>query len=505
MVVSTIRQWALKLFKVSSVSPRPRRVRLHFEVLEDRDCPTTFPTVPAGDVTTLIADITTANANNQADVINLTPGSTYTLTTASGALPNIGPDNSLTPTGVANTLTINGNGATITRDSAATNFRIFNIVDGRLFINNLTISNGLVAFPPPTIGGGTTGGGIRVIDGTTTTTNGTLDNLVLRNSLVVGNTVMDQFGILGDGGGIALSTLAKATIINSTISGNTAAHFGGGVAMTSGSSTLNIVNSTIAFNVAKVNIPGSGGGVSANGGTVNLSNTLVSNNHIVTLAGAGDDLSVIAGTVNTRNSLYQTAPSGTINLNMNTVIGDPLLGTLKNNGGPTFTHAITSAASPAIGKGDSTLVVAPDNVSDQRGPGFNRNIGGTVDIGSYEFQPPAVAVGITSSLNPSNSGQSVLFVATVAGTAVNSNIPQGTVSFVIDGVAVATVVLVNGNASFATTTLLAGSHQVFARYNPTIVGDYSFATGASSVLVQTVKSTNAAVPHSPPYGRRWRR
>src|SRR5438445_2732159 len=54
------------------------------------------------------------------------------------------------------------------------------------------------------------------------------------------------------------------------------------------------------------------------------------------------------------------------------------LGPLQNNGGPTLTHALL-CGSPAIDAGDNTS--APP--TDQRG--FPRIVGGTIDIGSYEY------------------------------------------------------------------------------------------------------------------------
>jgi hypothetical protein len=64
---------------------------------------------------------------------------------------------------------------------------------------------------------------------------------------------------------------------------------------------------------------------------------------------------------------------------------DPMLGVLKNNGGPTKTHALL-AGSPAIDAGDNAGVPA----TDQRGSGFPRKKDGNgdglivVDIGAFE-------------------------------------------------------------------------------------------------------------------------
>src|SRR4051794_28791361 len=88
--------------------------------------------IPNGDVLALKAAINAANANGQADTINLAAGGTYTLTTI---------DNStLGATGlpaIANEvagldLTINGNGAKIQRSASAgtPEFRILAVSNG---------------------------------------------------------------------------------------------------------------------------------------------------------------------------------------------------------------------------------------------------------------------------------------------------------------------------------------------------------------------------------------
>jgi hypothetical protein len=82
------------------------------------------------------------------------------------------------------------------------------------------------------------------------------------------------------------------------------------------------------------------------------------------------------------------AGSGTLDAasSHNLIGGDALFGPLGDNGGPTMTHALLPG-SPAIDAGDNSLAVDADGnllTTDQRG--FDRISGGTVDIGSCEFQ-----------------------------------------------------------------------------------------------------------------------
>src|SRR6202022_221598 len=213
---------------------------------------------------------------------------------------------------------------------------------------------------------------------------------------------------------------------------------------------------------------------SADDGTLFLFNSIVAGN----LDGTNnvptpDDLrrgtTFVAG-VNVRNSLLQeTPPAQTINGdNVSKIFGQsPNLGPLQNNGGLTRTMALLPG-SLAIDAGDNIRTAGETN--DQRGAGFNRVIGPAVDMGAYEFQPPAVNVGISSSLNPSIYGQTVIFSTTVQGVASNSNTPQGTVTFLIDGVARATVALSNGVARIALANLTPGTHSIQSIYNPTRTG-----------------------------------
>jgi len=100
--------------------------KLRLEALERRDVPANF-TIPNGDVTAFINAIKASNTNNQDDTISLAAGGIYTFTTVAdtaengNALPSILPDQ-LAINSVGHTLTINGNGATLTRSGAQMRF-----------------------------------------------------------------------------------------------------------------------------------------------------------------------------------------------------------------------------------------------------------------------------------------------------------------------------------------------------------------------------------------------
>ncbi|MGA9341798.1 MAG: choice-of-anchor Q domain-containing protein, partial [Rhodanobacteraceae bacterium] len=65
-----------------------------------------------------------------------------------------------------------------------------------------------------------------------------------------------------------------------------------------------------------------------------------------------------------------------------TIVDDPLLLPLADNGGPTLTHAL-DPSSVALDAGSN-----PDAlVNDQRGAGFARVVGAGADIGAFEAAP----------------------------------------------------------------------------------------------------------------------
>ncbi len=166
--------------------------------------------IPDGDVAALKNAMNVANTNDEADVINLAANGNYILTA---------PDNSLNgPNGLPLVdddvagldLTINGNGATIERSTAAGTpvFRILQLnFDAALSCDSLTIRNGLLdspVFPQDR------GAGIFLSHG----------SLTLTNCMLRGNTALL-------GGGI-YSIASSVTLNNSTVNENLA-NYGGGI------------------------------------------------------------------------------------------------------------------------------------------------------------------------------------------------------------------------------------------------------------------------------------
>ena len=229
-------------------------------------------------------------------------------------------------------------------------------------------------------------------------------SVTIIDSTISGNFIDNSQGGDGQGGGIYTSGVkfpGNLTVINSTISGNFASFNGGGIA--SGLSGLTIVNSTISGNSIGDPDNGYGGGIAADGGGVvppalTITNSTVSGNSAAICGG------VCGGTVEIKNTILNANASGNIDgtvtshgYNISSDDGgghlngpgdqintDPLLGPLRNHGGPTLTH-MPMRGSPAIDAGDPNFSPPPDH--DQRGACFLRVFGPRIDVGSVETQP----------------------------------------------------------------------------------------------------------------------
>lgn len=215
-------------------------------------------------------------------------------------------------------------------------------------------------------------------------------------STISDNSVVASMpGASVQGGGVANmgGNLNYAIGLNSsTVSGNrvegpvggTGLTAGGGISTMSGGTRIR--NSTIAFNTA--GSQAGGAALSASSGVVNeITSSLVVNN----IADLGADLSPNPWPVSSpltvsgdHNMVMDVDPL--ITLPGDTLVGDPLLLPLADNGGWTWTHAL-AAASPVIDQGSNP----DDRSSDQRGGDYLREWGGGPDIGAYELQPEPVS------------------------------------------------------------------------------------------------------------------
>src|SRR5208337_1462029 len=322
-----------------------------------------------------------------------------------------------------------------------------------------------------------TGGGVYNYFGTTTLTDCT----------VSGNSA-------GDGGGGLICGDGTITLTDSTISGNYAGFNGGGLENATGTTTLTDV--TVSGNSARV----IGGGLWSDG-TTTLTNTIVAENTATT--SGPDALGAFASQGN--NLIGKTdGSSGWVSSDLTGTIAqplNPLLAPLGNYGGPTQTMALLPG-SPAINAGDNSLIPA-GLTTDQRGPGFPRIVGGTVDIGAFESSgftiavtsgsgqsanitepfanPLVVTVTANKSFEPVAGGQ-VTFTAPTSGASAPLSVNPATIA--ADGTASTTPTANASAGSYAVTAAATG-----------VTDPASFSlTNVASLVVNTTSDSAYTAP-----------
>lgn len=248
-----------------------------------------------GDVAALVSAITTANGNGVADEITLAANGTYTLTAAAAAGTGL-------PT-ITSAITIEGNGATISRSGAAPSFRILTISDPAIVIlRDLTMSNG-------DAGGRNTltsrGGNVAILGAGTPA-------LTLEDCIVSG-------GIAGIGAGIFVEPAgAVVTLTGGFVVANLASR-GAGIALV-GAAELNLDGTYVGSNSA-VDFGGGGGGGAVGGGilttaaaTITITDSFVSGNE--TSPAVATDTSLGGGIADIGGAHYRITRSELIG-NMN--------------------------------------------------------------------------------------------------------------------------------------------------------------------------------------------
>jgi hypothetical protein len=228
-------------------------------------------------------------------------------------------------------------------------------------------------------------------------------DIVMRDSTISGNVVIGDSGYAGGGGanakgGVSITNstisgndapiaggalfgnaLSTSSLVNATVSGNHASDRAAGLG--SSDATLNISNSTIAFNKADHPLSGPPGGAGLwisgfNNAHVFVRSSIIARN---ARAGEADDVGTSGPvTVLGSNNLIMASSAP---MPGDTILVDPMLAPLANNGGRVETHAL-GAGSPAIDSGDNFLPTQWD----ARGDGFERVAGAAADIGAYEVQ-----------------------------------------------------------------------------------------------------------------------
>ncbi|HEX8378639.1 MAG TPA: choice-of-anchor Q domain-containing protein, partial [Pedobacter sp.] len=246
---------------------------------------------------------------------------------------------------------------------------------GAIFINQGSAIISSVYFNNNSANGGAgTGGAVQFMSGS----NHRIENSAFTNNISSSN-----------GGGIHVHA-TNLTVINTTMTGNTATGSVGGGICADGAVSLTLRNNTITAN------SGAGGGIFQSGGTLNFGNNIIAGN-VVSGGGSSPEILIIPGSnaVSVGFNFIGDSAGDSIDTRapityQSTDILDtpPMLSALGNYEGSTPTQKLQSG-SPAIDKGKSF-----SSTTDQRGlarpydnPSVANAAGGDgADIGAYELQ-----------------------------------------------------------------------------------------------------------------------
>jgi hypothetical protein len=342
----------------------------------------------------------------------------------------------------ANSLTLTGNSAgyqgggiyinsyfaanltnfTISNNTAKMGGGISNEIDHLVSLNTGTISGNVSNCCD--VGGQPAGGGgivnndgtmsltdVTISGNTATSTGGygggivNIQQMTLNRVTISGNSAQYGAGIYN-----GASPLNSMTLTNVTISGNNHASpaAGGGGIWNTTYGNLTLANATFTLNSAAQS-----GGIQ-NMATAVLRNTIVAGN--LSTTGYPPDCAGSTLSSSGYNLIGSTAGCSFASTTGDLLNTNPLLGSLQNNGGATFTHAL-GVSSPAINTGNP---VAPGSGGNACPAVDQRNVarpqGGRCDIGAYESNALTITLLSPSSKWKGSSG----FTLVITGTNFSS-------------------------------------------------------------------------------------
>jgi hypothetical protein len=249
-------------------------------------------------------------------------------------------------------------------------------------------------------------------------------------------------------------------VVNSTISGNA----GPGIDVLK--SALTVLSTTVISNI--------GGGVQTSGSAPEKHKSI--NNSIVGGNGTYD----IAGEFDVLNNNLTGPVTGVLNE------------TLVDNGGPTPTHALLPG-SPAIGAGSNAWI--PNDAFDldgdgntteplpvdQRGPGFARVAGFTVDIGAVEAVCSAITIAPATLPNPS--------VGVTYSQTLSASGGQGLVTFAATGLPPGLTLSSDG--------VLGGTATAAGTFTVTVTATDEFGCASTQTYTLTIADLNCGIVIGP--------
>jgi hypothetical protein len=383
----------------------------------------------------------------------------------------------------------NSSVATVTQTVAKTTPTVTVSTSGpSTFGQTVTITASVPAGPTGTIT--ITSGGVTLGSGTITSSNGVVT--ITTTQLPGGSDVITaSYG--GDGtnnsaSGMTTQVVAKAspteTLTSSlnpspfnqavTFTATLPANTSGTVTFTDGATVLNTVN--LVGGVASLTtstLPAGSdlitatynGDTNNNKATASLTQTVNKATPALTVVSAPNPSNFGATVIITTTLPIGTTGTVTVTSGGLTLVSGPISAT-------TGVAIVTTTALP-VGNDSITSTYAGDS-----------NNNGAIGTTSQTVTKAAPTVLLTSSLNPSTINQSVTFTATLPATA------SGAITFLDGSTTLGSGTISGGAASFTTSTLTVGVHNITATYS----GDTNYNSATSTVLLQTVNKATPVLP-----------
>ncbi|MER6997838.1 hypothetical protein [Streptomyces sp. NPDC000410] len=338
-------------------------------------------------VVDLVAKINAANSSPGADTIHLSGKCVYRLTAPDPSSPA----NGLPP--ITSEITIEGHGATITRDDSAPDFRILFVPSGGdLTLNKTTISRGRATDCPTFPGLAVCGGGIS-----------SLGTLTVNHSRVIKNTA-ESATLFAEAGGIDSDGTGKLN--HTEVSGNVARYTGGALNSAdaggvSNDGPLTVYRSRIVNNI--VSITANTGGFAFGAGLSSFAPTTVKQS-VISFNKA------IAPGGTARGALANAVPASTVMTVTDTVLEG---NTASAPGGTALGAAVASNAK--LSMTDSRII---DNHASAPGTttASGTAVGGGLSVGPVGDVALADTTLRDNSVNASGAGSSAV------GGAINNSV-----------------------------------------------------------------------------------
>src|SRR5207247_199998 len=239
-----------------------------------------------------------------------------------------------------------------------------------------------------------------------------------------------------------------------------------------------------------------------NGSSSLVTSTLTTGNHSLTAVYNGSQnfltstSPTVTQVVNSQTTTSLTAPPNPSVIGqavtLTAVVSPVAPGTGVPTGTVTFRDGATALGTVTLVNGRASLTVSTLTSGSHSltavyngSPNFNASTSAVV---THVVNAGNSTTSLTSTPNPSTTGQTVTLTATVSAVAPATGTPTGTATFRDGAAAPSTVTLVNGSRSFQTAALAAGSHPLTATFN----GSAAFAASTSPTVIQVVNAANNA-------------